>query len=152
MKNRIQLAVGIGISLVFLWLALRGVNPQELWQAVKDFNWLLAIPFVALTMLSMWVRAWRWRYILLPTADISTRHLWNPLMAGFALNGLLPARLGEFARGYVLAKMDNLPFARIFATIVVERVFDGFTLLLFLVGGLLFLHPQPWLLWSAVAS
>lgn len=129
MKNRIQPAIGVAISLLFLWLALRGVNPQELWQAVKHFNWFLSVPFVALTMLSMWVRTWRWRYILLPTADIPTHRLWNPLMAGFALNGLLPARLGEFARGYVLAKMDNLPFARVFATIVVERIFDMLILL-----------------------
>ncbi|MBI2467595.1 MAG: flippase-like domain-containing protein [Candidatus Rokubacteria bacterium] len=39
-----------------------------------------------------------------------------------------------------------------FATIVLERVFDGFTLLAFLVAGVAFLRPEPWLVWSAVAS
>lgn len=130
MKNpRIQLAVGIAISAVFLYLALRGVDPGDLWMAVRNFNWLWAIPFVAITMLSMWVRAWRWRYFLLPTADLPTRKLWDPMMAGFALNGLLPARLGEFARPFVLARQENLPFPRVFGTIVVERIFDTLVLL-----------------------
>src|SRR5690606_27952397 len=101
MKNpRIQLAFGIVISVVFLYLALRGVDPQSLWEAMRNFNWWWAIPFVGLTLLSMWVRAWRWRYFLLPTANLSTCQLWHPMMAGFAINGLLPARLGEFARAY----------------------------------------------------
>ena len=129
MKNRLQLAIGIGISFVFLYLALRGVNPHDLWAAVQNFNWLYAIPFVAVTLLSMWIRAWRWRYLLLPPADLPPRRLWNPMMAGFALNGLLPARLGEFARAYVLGRKENLPFSRIFGTIVVERIFDTLVLL-----------------------
>lgn len=130
MKNpRIQLAIGIAISAVFLYLALRGVDPQDLWMAVRNFNWWWAIPFVAITMASMWVRAWRWRYFLLPTADLPTRRLWDPMMAGFALNGLLPARLGEFARPFLLARQENLPFPRIFGTIVVERIFDTLVLL-----------------------
>ncbi len=45
------------------------------------------------------------------------------------MNGLLPARLGEFARPYVLARQENLPFPRVFGTIVVERIFDMFILL-----------------------
>lgn len=130
MKNpRIQLVFGIALSLVFLYLALRGVDPQDLWVAVSSFNWWWAVPFTALTLFSMWLRAWRWRYFLLPTADLSTARLFGPMMAGFAMNGLLPARLGEFARAYVLGRKENLPFSRIFGTIVVERIFDMFILL-----------------------
>ena len=130
MKNpRIQLAFGIALSLVFLYLALRGVNPHLLWMAVSTFNWWWAVPFVGLTVLSMWLRAWRWHYLLSPTAQLSTARLFSPMMAGFAINGLLPARLGEFARAYVLGRKENLPFPRIFGTIVVERIFDTLTLL-----------------------
>jgi uncharacterized membrane protein YbhN (UPF0104 family) len=130
MKNpRIQLAFGIALSLVFLYLALRGVDPQDLWMAITSFNWWWALPFTVLTLFSMWLRAWRWRYFLLPTADLSTARLFGPMMAGFAMNGLLPARLGEFARAYVLGRKENLPFSRIFGTIVVERIFDMFILL-----------------------
>ncbi len=130
MKNpRLQLAFGIALSLVFLYLALRGVDPHDLWMAVSSFNWWWAVPFIALTLFSMWLRAWRWRYFLLPTADLSTARLFGPMMAGFAMNGLLPARLGEFARAYVLGRKENLPFSRIFGTIVVERIFDMFILL-----------------------
>jgi uncharacterized membrane protein YbhN (UPF0104 family) len=130
MKNsRVQLAVGIVFSLVFLLLALRGVSLHDLWTAIRSFNWLWAVPFVGLTLFSMWLRAWRWRYFLLPTADLSTRRLFGPMMAGFAINGLLPARLGEFARAYVLGRKESLPFPRLFGTIVVERIFDTLVLL-----------------------
>lgn len=130
MKNpRVQLAVGIAISVLFLYLAMRGVNPRDLWMALTQFNWWWSIPFVALTLLSMWVRAWRWHYFLLPTANLPTRKLWDPLMAGFAINGLLPARIGEFARAFVLARQEKLPFPRVFGTIVVERIFDTLVLL-----------------------
>lgn len=130
MKNpKIQLLVGIIISAVFLVLALRGVSMHDLWAALVSFNWLWAIPFVGLTIFSMWLRAWRWRYFLLPTADLSTGRLFGPMMAGFAINGLLPARIGEFARAYVLARKESLPFPRLFGTIVVERIFDTLVLL-----------------------
>lgn len=130
MKNpRVQLAIGIVFSLVFLILALRGVSLQELWGAIRTFNWWWAIPFVALTMFSMWLRAWRWHYFLRPTANLSSNRLFGPMMAGFAINGLLPARLGEFARAYVLARKESLPFPRVFGTIVVERIFDTLVLL-----------------------
>lgn len=130
MKNpRVQLAVGILFSLVFLLLALRGVSMADLWEAIRTFNWLWAVPFVFLTLFSMWLRAWRWRFFLLPTADLPTMRLFGPMMAGFAINGLLPARLGEFARAYVLGRQEGLPFTRLFGTIVVERIFDTLVLL-----------------------
>jgi hypothetical protein len=64
-------------------------------------------------------------------------------------NNVLPARLGEFVRAYALGRSEALPPSLPFATIVIERIFDGFTLLVFLVGGLSFLRPSRTLLWAA---
>lgn len=131
-KSHIQLLVGTLISLVFLYFALKGVNIRELLQAMKSFNWLWALPFLAVTIFTMWLRAWRWHYFLKPSVNLTTKQLFGPMMAGFALNGLLPARIGEFARAYILGKKYQLPFTKVFATIVVERIFDTLTLLVLL--------------------
>lgn len=142
-KSHIQLLIGCILSLLFLYLALRGVNVKDLWHAMRAFQWVWAIPFLFLTIFSMWIRAWRWHYLLKPALNLKTKELFGPMMAGFALNGLLPARIGEFARAYILAKKHNAPFTKIFATIVVERIFDTLTLLALLSVVFLTLEFDP---------
>jgi uncharacterized protein (TIRG00374 family) len=99
-----------------------------------------------------WLTAIRWQVLLRPAKRIGTHRLFAVTLIGFMANNVLPARLGEFVRAYALGRTEALASSLSFATIVVERVFDGFTLLLFLVIGLSFLDPQPWLLWSAAAA
>ena len=81
--------------------------------------------------------------------QIGVHRLFAITMIGFMANNVLPARLGEFVRAYALGRSETLPASLPFATIVIERIFDGFTLLLFLVGGLSFLRPSRTLLWAA---
>lgn len=133
MRNpKLQLVIGILISGLFMYLAMRGVRPADLRDAILSFNWLWAGPFLFLTFASLWVRAVRWKYLMKPAGEFTSKRLFYPMMAGFAINSLLPARVGEFARAYVLGKKEKLPFASVFATIVVERIFDSITLLILL--------------------
>jgi len=62
-------------------------------------------------------------------------------MIGFAFNGIFPARAGEFARAYVLGKKEKMKFSAAFATVVVERIFDGLTML-FLFAITLMILPE----------
>ncbi len=64
------------------------------------------------------------------------------LIIGFAVNNLLPARLGEFARAYMLGQREDISKSLSFATVVVERLLDGLTLLVFLLA-LSFFFPLP---------
>jgi hypothetical protein len=68
--RRWQLWVGIAISLFFLYIALRGLGLQDLGQAMGQANYVWLIPGVAVYMLGVWVRAWRWRYLLRPIKNI----------------------------------------------------------------------------------
>jgi len=143
-RNRIfQFIVGLAISAFFLYLTLRPVNFGDLWDALKAFEWLWSIPFLALTFLSMWLRAVRWHYLMRPLGHYTSRRLFSPMMAGFALNSIYPGRVGEFARAYVLAAREKLPFTSVFATIVLERIFDSITLLLLLVWTFANLNINP---------
>ncbi|MGB9691782.1 MAG: lysylphosphatidylglycerol synthase transmembrane domain-containing protein [Candidatus Sumerlaeaceae bacterium] len=130
LKNpKTQFVIGLIISVVALVLTLRPVRLDELWQAVLSFRWAWSVPFLLLTFLSMWFRALRWHYLVLPTRSLSAQRLFSPMMAGFAINSLFPARAGEFLRASVLSIREGLSFSGVFATIVLERIFDSITLL-----------------------
>ncbi|MCX7626750.1 MAG: flippase-like domain-containing protein [Candidatus Sumerlaeaceae bacterium] len=144
LKNpKFQFSIGVVISVLALAWTLRPVRLSELWAAIVSFKWGWSIPFLVLTFLSMWFRALRWHYLMLPTRNLTATRLFSPMMAGFAINSLFPARAGEFLRASVLSIREHLPFSAVFGTIVLERVFDSITLLLLAAGTSSLLHIDP---------
>ena len=130
MKNtKIQLLVGILLSCIFLYIALRPVQFSDLIQSLKTFNWLWSLPYIAISWLGFYLRAVRWKYLIAPAKKLTANRLFSPLVAGFGLNNLLPARLGEFVRAYILFKKDGVPFMTGIGTVVIERLFDMLMLL-----------------------
>lgn len=149
--QHLKFIIGCLLSAFFLWLALRKVDFKTLWQTLAAINYWWTIPFVIITLLSMYVRALRWHYLLLPNYRVPPMRLFSPLMIGFAFNGIFPARAGEFARAYVVAKKENTTFSAAFATVVLERVFDAATnILCFLVALLLLpaFDPEISFIWN----
>jgi uncharacterized protein (TIRG00374 family) len=144
--------IGVAVSLAFLWVAARGVDLTELGSAFRQLRPVWLVPTFVLLFVRFWCTAVRWQLLLRPVKVVSVHRLFGVTMIGFMANNVLPARMGEIVRAYALAKAETLATSLSFATIVLERVFDGFTLLAFLVGGLFFLRPERWLIWSAVVS
>lgn len=124
--------LGILISILFLWLALRKVQYEELVQVVSGAKWEWLIPNIILVVGVMWVRAWRWQLILKPVGKVPYARVYSSTMIGFMVNNVLPARLGEVARAISLGIKAHLSRSATLATIIVERIYDSFTLLLFL--------------------
>lgn len=124
--------IGTIISIVFIYLALRKVDYSELWAVVSGCKWEWLIPNIILVVGVMWVRAWRWQLILKPVGDVAFSRVYSSTMIGFMVNNVLPARLGEIARAVSLGIKANLSRSATLATIIVERIYDSFTLLLFL--------------------
>lgn len=124
------MAVSAGL-LVFLFSKIDFVR---LWTVIKSVNpWLVAAAAL-LNLLFFIVRAVRWRYLMEPVKKgVSLMDLLSATMIGFMANNVLPARLGEFVRAYALARREDLPKSSVFATIVVERLFDTMSVLLLLV-------------------
>jgi len=139
---RKKFIIGMLVSLVFLYLAFRKVDYTELWQALKGANYWFIIPNVILTIFSMWMRAFRWKYMVNPIKKVGLGRLFSSVMIGFMANNVLPARLGEIIRAYSLGTKENISKSASFATIVVERVFDGFSIL-FILWATLLLFPFP---------
>ena len=61
-----QFWLGLLISIVFIWLSLRGLKLNEFWGIVQKANYFWLIPGVGVYFIGVWVRAWRWHYLLKP--------------------------------------------------------------------------------------
>lgn len=129
--KRWQFWVGLVISGVLLWLALRGLRPEEIWVALQGANYWWLIPGVGVYFLGVWARAWRWHYLLRPLKAVPTATMFPIVTIGYMGNNIYPARAGELLRAYVLRRRESIPVSASLATIIVERAFDGVVMLSF---------------------
>ncbi len=84
---------------------------------------------MAIVILTMILRAVRWRFLLRSIKDFRIARLFPSVMIGFMANNVLPARLGELVRAYSLGAKTGESRSAIFASIVIERIFDSLALL-----------------------
>ncbi len=121
---------GVAVSVGTLALLVLLVDRRELWEALRTANYLYLAPAIALYFVGQWFRAWRWQYLLSPIARISTRRLYPVIIIGYMANNVLPARLGELVRAVYLAQREEeVSIPASIATLSVERLYDGLTLL-----------------------
>jgi uncharacterized protein (TIRG00374 family) len=130
------------ISAVFLWLALRGLKLGEVVEDVREANYWWLVPSVATYFVAVWVRTWRWDYMLRPLKRIPVRRLFPVVVIGYMGNNIYPFRAGEVLRSYVLRRQEAVPMSASLATVIVERVFDGLVMLVFVFAALP-LAPLP---------
>ncbi len=129
--KRWEFWLGVLVSLLFLWLALRGLQLGDFWSALQTANYIWLIPGVGVYFLAVWVRAWRWHYLLSPIKKISTRSMFPITTIGYMGNNIYPARAGEVLRAVILKRKEGVSVSASLATIVVERIFDGVVMLAF---------------------
>ena len=125
--------VGLALTVVFLILALQRVDLAGFVDELKSVNYVWLLPSALCTLVGYLLRTVRWRTILSGDARAPVRTLFPVLIMGFATNNLLPGRLGEFWRAYLLSRKRNVRKTFALASVVVERVFDGLTLIALLV-------------------
>jgi len=129
MLKRWQFWLGIAISAVFLYLALRSLHLGEVWQALKTARYLWLLPGIAVYFMGVWVRTWRWHYLLRPLKKIPTTGMFPIVTIGYMGNNIFPARAGEVLRAAILRDREGVSISASLATIVVERIFDAVVML-----------------------
>lgn len=134
--------LGLGVSIFFLWLALRGLELENVWETMQHGNYAWLIPSVAVYFVAVWARTWRWDYMLRPIKHIPVRRLFPVVVIGYMGNNIYPLRLGEVLRSYVLMRREEVPMSASLSTVIVERVFDGLVMLMFVFIALPF-FPLP---------
>jgi uncharacterized protein (TIRG00374 family) len=137
--------VGLLISAALLWYALRGLDWAEIQGALRGANYWWLIPGVAIYFVSVWFRAWRWGFLLRSSKRVSANHLFPVVVIGYMGNDILPFRLGEVLRAYVLWRREEINIGTTLTTAVLERLFDGLTMVLFVLFGLLFVPLSDFL-------
>src|SRR5438105_4893404 len=128
LKSR-QFIFGIIVSLIFLVWALSKEDLGQVGQAILRANYLALLPALLLYFIGVWVRAVRWRILLNPIApEVGLYETFEVVVIGYMANDVLPARIGELVRAYVLSRREGIRKTGTLATILVERIFDGLTM------------------------
>ena len=91
-------------------------------------------PVIALTFIVMWLRALRWRVLLLAVGHPSRKQAFNASVVGYMVNYIVPVRVGELVRAYLVATESGFSRSAAFATVIVERLVDVFCVLLIFAG------------------
>lgn len=132
----VSLVLTAALVAVFLW----NVNLRDVGRVLEDADpwWLLVA--VLLGLLSYWIRALRWGLILRPVGRARHSSLVLATAVGYAAMTLLPARMGDIIRPILLSRRDPLPVSGTLASILTERLFDLWTVVVFF---LLFVFRPP---------
>ncbi|MGD2207322.1 MAG: lysylphosphatidylglycerol synthase transmembrane domain-containing protein [Anaerolineae bacterium] len=135
--KKVRFWIGILISMIALAFAFRRVDFGEVWAALAGVNyWFLAASLVPL-ILFLILRAFRWRMLFYPQRGLRIRNLFAVINIGYFLSNLLPARLGDLARAYLIGDTEEVSRTVAFSTVVAERVLDA----LCAVGGFFIVLP-----------
>ncbi|MGH7548493.1 MAG: lysylphosphatidylglycerol synthase transmembrane domain-containing protein [Gemmatimonadales bacterium] len=126
--------MGLAVTLALLAWALHDVDPRELLAHVRRADPWLMLVTVVLATLTFALRTLRWQLFLrdMRGSRFPLLPLWHATAIGAMANNLLPARAGEFARAYAARRRLPVRFSTALASIGVERVFDGLTLVAFM--------------------
>jgi len=134
-RRWLQLSVGVGLSALFLWIAVRGVSWSDVRASFVHANYRYMPAIVAIGIYVLFVRAQRWRLLL--TQATGRRLPMTPVFSanaiGFMANMVLPLRAGEIARPLLLSGSTRIAVPTVLATVVVERMLDLLTLVCFAV-------------------
>jgi uncharacterized protein (TIRG00374 family) len=132
--------IGVIISIVCLYLAFRDEDFGAIGRALGRVQYWAILPSLVAYFIGVWLRALRWKVLLSSVRkDIRTYSLFRVLCIGYMGNDILPARLGDVLRVYVVSRRENVTKSASLATILVERILDGLTMLGFLAVSALFI-------------
>ena len=145
-----KMIAGLALSALLVWLSVRGIEFRGVMDGFRTIRGGYLLPAVAAMLLMQLLRSIRWGLILRPIEKVDQLSLFSVTSVGFLAIIAIPARLGELARPYLLAKKSRIPMSSALGTIFVERVLDSLTILIIAVLALFFTPLPPWLVRSSV--
>lgn len=126
-KKYVMFAFGLAVTAAALWWSTRNVKLKDFINDLQNFNPWWLIPAFITFYYSMYLRAVRWGLLFRPHHDLKGYQVFRPLMLCFGFNCILPGRVGEVARAFIIGKKTGVPTA--LATVVAERIIDAATLI-----------------------
>jgi uncharacterized protein (TIRG00374 family) len=132
LRAAVRTILVVGLAGLLLAVFLRNADLGRVWMEVQSARGDLIALAVVITLLTYFVRAERWQYLLEPLGPTRFWTAFRTTVIGFAVSFIVPARAGEVLRPYLLARQERLPATAAFATIIVERILDLVAVLLLL--------------------
>lgn len=136
---------GLIVSLVFIYLAFRGIDFGEIRHALARSNFWVLVPALAVLAFAIILRAVRWRILFPPEWRPPAGSVTSALLIGYLFNSILPARAGEAVRALALNQRVGTPKFVALGTVVAERAVDVLVLLAFLFMAAPALPSTKWL-------
>ena len=125
MKQYVRAIVGVALAAACLYFAFRGIEYRELWESLRQADYVWLVPAMCFVVVSMIFRAFRWRCLLSPVKRVGFMDLFSAINICFMANNFLPARSGEFIRAVLIGKKHRVSISTVLATVVLERIFDA---------------------------
>ncbi len=121
-KNTKRWLPGALVSIVLIGAILYFVDIPKVLAAIRSADYRILAVATVLGFAWMFLRAVVWRTLLRDRA--SYRDVVTSLGEGYMLNNILPFRLGEIGRAFMLSRKSGLSFVEILPTIIIERAVD----------------------------
>ena len=140
-----SLWIGLLVSLVFAYLAVRDVDVAAFGTALREMEYWVLAPAALVLAVAIFLRAERWRLLFAPRSRPSTRAITASLLIGYLFNNILPARAGEAARIIALKQRAGTARFEALGTVVAERALDVVCLIILLFAVAPTLPGVDWL-------
>jgi uncharacterized protein (TIRG00374 family) len=128
-KNAVRFAVIFALTIVFLFFFFRSVDWREVYRYLVNVNVWLFIAVIFISSLHLITRGYRWQFLLhQEKKNVSFYNMFAGNAVGFTINFIFPGRLGEFIKPLYLAQKEGIRKGFAIGTVVVERIFDMFTM------------------------
>lgn len=138
-----KVVLSLFLGAVFLYLSFRNVAWNDLVAAFERFEVFWLAPAIAISLLLQIFRAWRWQLELLPLERIDLGRLWVVTSVAYMMINLLPARLGEVVRPWLLSRRSTVKFSNVVGNLVLEKTLDSVCIVFFLLVGLITTENLP---------
>lgn len=123
-SGRWKLLLGFAVSAVSLVLLLWNVNWNEFWTALQKADYWWFVPCLATVFFDIWLKTVKWQLLLLPAGKTSQVNLLYSICVGYLVNTILPGRLGELARVYMVSRLEPVNPVAVLSTVAIDRILD----------------------------
>jgi len=131
------------VSVACLAWALHGVSWSELWEEIRALDWRWVALGVVAEVVTYVIQGWRWSLLLRPVAPVSAPVASRAIFVGLFVNEVLPLRAGELIRCFLLTRWSEIPISVTLASALIERIFDGFALMVGIFFSFQYLKQFP---------
>lgn len=145
-QKTLRILLSFLISGTFCYFTFRGIQYGKILELIQKADLLYVGAIVLVMVLAQILRSLRWGVVLQPIESMNQKLLFSITSVGFMFIMLLPARLGEIARPYLLQQTTRINFSTAMATIVLERILDSIFILLFFGVSICFINPPEWII------